>query len=47
MWLWLDTAYNLTFARSYSGGNKQIGVLGTMGSIAMTEAMDVMSLEFP
>jgi len=41
----METAWDLTFARTQDGGNLQIGVIGTLGATALSEVMDVMSLE--
>ena len=47
IWLWMDTAYNQTFARVQSGGDTEIGILGTLGATAFNVTMNQMQLEFP
>ena len=39
IWLWMDTAYDYTFARVQSGGDVEIGVLGTLGATALNVTM--------
>ena len=47
IWLWMDTAFNQTFARVQSGGDTEIGILGTLGATAFNMTMNQMQLEFP
>ena len=47
LWLWLDTAWELTFARIPEDGSYQIGVIGTLGAEAFNAAMTAMQLEMP
>ena len=48
LWLWMQTAWDLTFARTQTpGGSFQIGVIGTLGATAFSTEMTTMSLEFP
>ena len=47
IWLWMETAYDYTFARVQSGGDVEIGVLGTLGATALNVTMTQMQLEFP
>jgi hypothetical protein len=43
----MDTAFNQTFARVQSGGDTEIGILGTLGATAFNVTMNQMQLEFP
>ena len=47
IWLWMTTAWDLTFEQKQNGGNFQIGVIGTLGATAFSTEMTTMSLEFP
>ena len=47
LWLWMKTAWNLTFEQSQNNGNYQIGVIGTLGSKALRNMMTTMELELP
>ena len=47
IWLWMTTAWDLTFERTQNGGNFQIGVIGTLGATAFATEMTTMSIEFP
>ena len=47
IWLWMDTAYNLTFARTADKGDTQIGIIGTLGASAFNVTMNQMQLEVP
>ena len=47
IWLWMDTAYNLTFARTQSKGDTQIGIIGTLGAAAFNTTINQMQLEVP
>ena len=47
LWLWMKTAWDLTFARTQNGGSFQIGVIGTLGATAFNAEMTTMSLEMP
>ena len=47
IWLWMQTAWNLTFTREPEGGSYQIGVIGTLGATAMYDEMTTMRLEMP
>ena len=47
IWLWMTSAWELTFERTPEGGNYQIGVIGTLGATAFMTEMQVMQLEFP
>ena len=50
LWLWMQTAYDLTFARYQNEpipGSFQIGVIGTLGATAFSVEMTTMSLEMP
>ena len=47
IWLWMDTAWDLTFARTQDNGDTQIGVLGTLGAAALNTTINMMQLEVP
>ena len=47
IWLWMDTAWNLTFARDQDGGDTQVGILGTLGASAFNVTINQMQLEVP
>ena len=47
IWLWMTTAWDLTFTREPEGGSYQIGVIGTLGATAFSQTMNTMSLEVP
>ena len=47
LWLWMKTAWNLTFEQQQNNGNYQIGVIGTLGAKAFRNMMTTMSLELP
>ena len=47
LWLWMSSAWNMTFTREPEGGSYQIGVIGTLGATAFEETMNIMSLEVP
>jgi hypothetical protein len=47
IWLWIDTAWDLTFERTQDGGNLQYGVIGQLGAQAFQLAMTTMRLEVP
>lgn len=47
MWLWLNTAWDLTFERIQDGGNVQTGVIGTLGATAFEDTISYMRLELP
>ena len=47
IWLWMKTAWNLTFEQSQNNGSYQIGVIGTLGATALYDVMTTMQLEFP
>ena len=49
LWLWMQTAWDLTFEETdnHNNGNYQIGVIGTIGSKALKDGMLIMRLEFP
>ena len=47
IWLWMQTAWDLTFEQSQNNGSFQIGVIGTLGATAFYEVMTTMQLEFP
>ena len=47
IWLWMDTAWNLTFARTQSGGDTQLGIIGTLGAAAFNTTINQMQLEVP
>lgn len=47
LWLWMTTAWDLTFTRTPEGGSYQMGVIGTLGATAFSETMNTMSLEVP
>lgn len=34
IWLWLSTAYDLTYSRIADGGNAQIGLISSIGASA-------------
>jgi hypothetical protein len=36
-----------SFAREPDGGDKQIGIIGTLGATALWQSMTYMQLEFP
>ena len=36
IWLWMTTAWDLTFTREPEGGSYQIGVIGTLGATAFS-----------
>jgi len=47
LWLWMSTAYDLTFARLEQGGDTQMGVIGTLGATSFNVTMNMMQLEVP
>ena len=47
MWLWLDTAYNMTYSRTQDGGNAQNGIIAGFGADSFYESMTLMQYEFP
>lgn len=50
LWLWMQSAWDMTFTRVLppsQGGSYQIGVIGTLGATAFSEVMTNMNLEFP
>ena len=47
IWLWLDTAYNLTFARVQDGGSMQTGLINNLASQAFEDSVAIMQLELP
>ena len=42
LWLWLNTAYTLSFERTNDGGNSQYGIISGMGSEAFYDTMTTM-----
>lgn len=47
IWLWLNTAYDLTYSRTADGGDAQVGLISSIGAPAFEETMTIMQLEFP
>lgn len=47
IWLWLNTAYELTYSRTKVGGDPQVGLISSIGAPAFEETMTIMQLEFP
>ena len=47
IWLWLDTAYNLTLVRAQDGGDAEIGIISGMGAPALENTITTMMIEFP
>ena len=47
LWLWMETAWDLTFSRDDVGGSYQIGVIGTLGATAFGQVYAGMALEVP
>lgn len=47
IWLWLDTAYNLTLARTQNGGDAEIGIISGMGAPAFENTITTMMIELP
>ena len=47
LWLWMDTLYSHTFQRVQDGGNLELGVMPSLGSLAFEQSIDTMHLEFP
>lgn len=47
IYMWLETLVEQTFQRQQDGGNKELGVMPSLGSTAFTKYMQYMSLEMP
>ena len=47
IWLWLDTAYDLTLARTQDGGDAEIGTISGIGAPAFENTITTMMIEFP
>jgi hypothetical protein len=47
LWLWLDTAYNITFNRMDIGGNNQFGNVGVLASKTLKNTIATMQIELP
>jgi len=47
IWLWLDSAYTMSYSRLQDGGNPQYGIIAGMGSEAFYETMMTMQYELP
>jgi len=52
LWLWLDTAYSITYSRSdttgtLASGSAQLGWLSMKGAQQFERTMTTMMLEFP
>ena len=47
IWLWLDTAYDMTYSRVQDGGNAQVGAISGIGANSFQDTMTTMMLELP
>jgi len=47
IWLWLDTAYDMTYSRVQNGGNAQVGAISGLGAKTFQETINTMMLELP
>jgi hypothetical protein len=47
IWLWLDTAYDMTYSRVQDGGNAQVGAISGIGANSLQDTMTIMMLELP
>lgn len=47
IWLWLETAFALTYSRAKHGGTPQMGLIASVGASAFEDTMTIMQLEFP
>jgi hypothetical protein len=47
IWLWLDTAYDLTLSRTQNGGDAEIGIISGMGATTFENTITNMMIELP
>ena len=47
LWLWMYTAYEITYNRIPDGGNAETGLVTNIGAVGTANSFTIMQLEFP